>query len=101
MTSEMNQALQTNRVELTKAVQSLQGTAHALQGLVNDVENGKGLVGSVFKDEQLKRNVTELAANLTSLSSNLNRYGLLYKPKQSKTNTLSPPLYRGNSPFNK
>jgi len=100
LTTEMAQTLLTNRVELTRAVKSLQTTATALQKLVNDVEAGKGLVGSVFKDEQLKVNIATITANFANLSSNLNRYGLLYKPKQPRTNAVVP-IYPGNSPFTK
>ncbi len=85
---------------MTRAVKSLQTTATALQKLVNDVEAGKGLVGSVFKDEQLKVNIATITANFANLSSNLNRYGLLYKPKQPRTNAVVP-IYPGNSPFTK
>ncbi len=100
LSDEMNQTVITNRVELTKAVKSLQTTAFALQHLVDDVESGKGLVGSVFKDTQLQINLSNLVANFTGLSSNLNKYGLLYKPKQSKKEG-APPIYGGKSPFNK
>src|SRR5439155_27008748 len=99
LAAEMNQTVITNRVELTKAVKSLETTARALQRLVNDVEAGKGLVGTAFKDEQLKVNLVNLTANFATLSSNLNRFGLLYKPKQPRTNTVTRPLYHGNSPF--
>ena len=98
LTTEMNQTVVTNRIELTKAVKSLQTTALALQRLVDGVEAGKGLLGSVFKDQSLQINLSNLAANFTALSSNLNKYGLLYKPKQPKTNPAKP-LYRGNNPF--
>ena len=101
LAGEMNQTVITNRVELTRAVKSLETTARALQGLVNDVEEGKGLIGSVFKDEQLRINLAVVTANFATLSSNLNRYGLLYKPKQPRTKVGTAPLYRGNSPFNK
>jgi phospholipid/cholesterol/gamma-HCH transport system substrate-binding protein len=101
LTAEMNQTMSTNRVELTKAVKNLETTSRALQGLVKDVEAGKGLIGSIFKDEKLKTDLSTFTANFVVLSSNLNRYGLLYKPKQPKsTNSNSGPLYRGNSPFN-
>jgi phospholipid/cholesterol/gamma-HCH transport system substrate-binding protein len=99
LTEEMAQTLLTNRVELTRAVKSLQTTATALQKLVNDVDAGKGLVGSVFKDEQLRVNVAAITANFATLSSNLNRYGLLYKPKQPRPKPAAP-IYHGNSPFN-
>ena len=42
--------------------------------------------------------VRSLTANFANLSSNLNKYGLLYKPKLPKTSDLTP-LRRGNRPF--
>jgi phospholipid/cholesterol/gamma-HCH transport system substrate-binding protein len=101
LTAQMNQAVVTNRIELTKAVKSLEVSALALQGLMKDVEAGKGLVGSVFKDERLKAHVLALASNFETLSSNLTKYGLLYRPKQPRTNTVTQPLYRGNNPFSR
>jgi hypothetical protein len=68
--------------------------------LVSGVEAGQGLIGSLFKDPQLKDNVSNLTANFAALSSNLNRYGLLYKPRQPKTNVVTRSLYRGKGPFN-
>src|ERR1051326_764675 len=50
LAAEMDQTVVTNRIELTKAVKSLENTARALQRLVDDVEAGKGLIGSLFKD---------------------------------------------------
>src|SRR5262249_20358696 len=99
LTSEFGQMLTTNRVELRKAVSSLNVTAEALQGLVNDVEAGKGVLGGLVKDEQLKTHIAHVAINLDLLSSNLNRYGLLYKPKQPKGRGSESPIYPGKSPF--
>jgi ABC-type transporter Mla subunit MlaD len=101
LTTEMGQTLLTNRIELTKAVKSLQSTATALQGLVNGVEAGKGLIGLAFKDEHLKDDLAAIAENFVVLSSNLNRYGLLYKPKPQKKNPVTPQIYPGKSPFDK
>jgi phospholipid/cholesterol/gamma-HCH transport system substrate-binding protein len=100
LTHEVDQTFMTNGVELTKAVKTLGTTSHALQGLVSDVEAGKGLMGSLFKDEQLKLNFSRLTTDLAHTASNLNKYGLLYKPKQPKTEAVKP-LNRGNSPFEK
>jgi hypothetical protein len=38
---------------------------------------------------------------LSTLSSNLNRYGILYKPKPPKKSTDTPPAYTGRMPFDK
>jgi len=101
LTTEMGQTLLTNRIELTKAVKSLNSTAAALQSMVNDVEAGKGLIGFAFKDEHLKADLSAIAANFVVLTSNLNRYGLLYKPKPQKNIPVAPPIYPGKSPFDK
>ena len=107
LAGELKDAVITNKIELTKAIKNLDNTTHALDRLVADVEGGKGLAGSLLKDERLKRNISEVAgnfaqvsANLATLTSNLNKYGLLYKPKPPKTtNTIVMPFYPGKNPF--
>jgi hypothetical protein len=45
-------------------------------------------------------NFAQVSANLATLTSNLNKYGLLYKPKPPKTtNTTVMPFYPGKNPF--
>ena len=107
LAGELKDAVITNKIELTKAIKNLDNTTHTLDRLVADVEGGKGLAGSLLKDERLKRNIAEVAenfaqvsANLATLTSNLNKYGLLYKPKPPKTtNTTVMPFYPGKNPF--
>jgi len=106
LADEMNATVITNRVELTKAVKNLEATTRVLQRLANDIEAGKGLAGALVKDERLKTNLVQTAANLVSVSSNfnliasnINKYGLLYKPKQPKTTNMSRPFFPGKNPF--
>jgi phospholipid/cholesterol/gamma-HCH transport system substrate-binding protein len=107
LTDEMKQTVATNRVEFTKAVRNLERTSATLDRLASEVESGKGLAGVLFKDQQLRFNVAATASNLTEASgsltvllSNLNRHGLLYKPKPPRTTSGSRSLYPGNTPFN-
>ncbi|MCI0746619.1 MAG: MlaD family protein, partial [Verrucomicrobia subdivision 3 bacterium] len=81
LAAEMREMVSTNRFELTLAVKNLQTTTRVLESMARDIEAGKGLAGTLVKDAVLQSNVTNLVANLTTLSSNLNRFGLLYKPK--------------------
>ncbi len=99
LAGEMQLTVATNRIELTKAVKNLERTTAVLERLANDVESGKGLAGTLIKDQQLQLNLSVAVANLATLSSNLNRYGLLYKPKPPKNEEAPKPLFPGRTPF--
>ena len=78
-------------VDVAAAVERLHAEGIAVSGRrcdtgeLADVEAGKGLAGGLLRDESLKTDMKSLMSNLTMLSSNLNKYGLLYKPPQVKT----------------
>jgi phospholipid/cholesterol/gamma-HCH transport system substrate-binding protein len=97
---EMQQAVSTNKVELTAAVKHLESMSSIMERLLKDIEAGRGLAGSLMRDETLKFDVRQIAANLSTLSSNLNRYGILYKPKPPKKSK-EQPTYTGKMPFDK
>ncbi|MEI7729659.1 MAG: MlaD family protein [Verrucomicrobiota bacterium] len=69
---------------------------NSLASLQTDLDEGKGLLGSLLKDEQMKRktdllmgNLLDVSANLEVATSNLNRNGIwwmLWKQKLPKTN---------------
>jgi len=44
--------------------------------MMDDLQSGQGLVGTLLKNEQLSTNVQTIAANLTIATSNLNQLGL-------------------------
>ncbi len=51
---------------------------------MEDVQAGKGLAGSLVKNEQLAADVAQIAYNLSITTSNLNRlglWGILWKKK--------------------
>ncbi|HZO85673.1 MAG TPA: MlaD family protein [Verrucomicrobiae bacterium] len=93
--TELSQFVATNRTELTKAINSLDNTAGTLERLAQSVDKGEGLAGALLKDDQLKNRIMNIAENLQTVSSNISRFGLLHKPKQSKQ-PQSPP-YPGKS----
>ena len=99
MADEMNLAVITNRTELTKAVKNLENTTRAIDGLVKDLEGGKGLAGALLKDEQLKTNLLQMAGRLNNLASNLDAHGIFYKPKPPKKQDVTPPAYPGRNPL--
>lgn len=98
LAGELQLTFSTNRADLTAAVKNMESTTRVLNGLVQDIEAGKGLAGSLVKDEQLRTNLFDMVENLAVLSSNMNKYGLLYKPKQPKKEPVKKPMYPGRSP---
>ncbi len=100
LAEELNRLVATNRAQLNSTIQNLESASGVVEGLAQDIDAGKGLAGSLFKDEQLRQNVAQAVENLTLLSSNLNKYGLLYKPKQKKKEIgTEAPVYPGRNPF--
>ncbi len=69
-----------------------------LRAVTGEVREGRGLVGALLKDDAVRDNFSLTLSNMTVLSSNLAKYGLLYKPKQIKPLTNASP-YTGRSPF--
>jgi hypothetical protein len=66
----------TNGVELTASMKNIESSTVMLKSMLLDVQSGKGLAGSVLRNEQLATNVETIAANLSITTSNLNRFGL-------------------------
>ena len=101
VTAELRQTFSTNRVELTSVIRNMESASRGLNNIVRDVESGRGIAGSLLKDDQLQSRLTEIVNNLSQTTSNMNRFGLLYRPKAPKTNATQQPIYQGRSPFAK
>jgi phospholipid/cholesterol/gamma-HCH transport system substrate-binding protein len=70
--------LATNGTDITIAVKNIESSTEVLKSLMNDIQSGKGLAGTVFQNEQLSTNVQAIADNFAVASSNLNRLGLFH-----------------------
>ena len=68
--------LATNGVAISAAVSNIESSTEILKKLMDDVQSGKGLAGTVLQNEQLATNVQIIANNLAVTTSNLNRVGL-------------------------
>jgi phospholipid/cholesterol/gamma-HCH transport system substrate-binding protein len=66
----------TNEGRINSAISNVEASSASLRGLMSDVEQGKGLAGSLIKNEELSDSVSRIANNLSITSSNLNRLGL-------------------------
>jgi phospholipid/cholesterol/gamma-HCH transport system substrate-binding protein len=97
VTAELQVTIATNRVDVTTAVQNIQaGTVH-LNAILADLQAGKGLAGSILKDEELQRQFSSTMSNLNVVSSNLSHHGLLWKPRPQRA-VSSTPAYTGKLP---
>jgi phospholipid/cholesterol/gamma-HCH transport system substrate-binding protein len=87
--SALSGVLATNTPEINAAVKNIESSTEVLKNLLNDVQAGKGLAGTVLENKQLSAHVAEIANNLSITSSNLNRlglWGILWQHKPPKTN---------------
>ena len=77
--------ISTNSGQLTIAMKNISSATESLKLLADDLQSGKGLIGTLIKDETLAKNFQALAANLSVTSSNLNQrgiWGILWSQKK-------------------
>jgi phospholipid/cholesterol/gamma-HCH transport system substrate-binding protein len=68
--------LATNSAGISATVKNIESSTEVLKDLLNNVQSGKGLAGTMLENELLATNVQAIANNLAIASSNLNRLGL-------------------------
>jgi hypothetical protein len=59
-----------------------------INGLLADIEAGKGLAGTLLKNDDMARDLSITVSNLSVFSGNLNAkglWGVFRKPKQEKS----------------
>jgi phospholipid/cholesterol/gamma-HCH transport system substrate-binding protein len=103
LAATLNQVAATNAPEVEAVITNIESASETLRGLVDGLQAGKGLAGTVLKDAQVATNFATLINNLAVTSSNLNRlglWGILWKPKPPRTNVVVKPIYTGRNPFN-
>src|SRR5437667_6425165 len=97
LASDLGETLTTNKTDWIQAVKNIESSSEMVKGLLSDIQAGRGLAGNFLKNEETSAGFSQLLSNLTVLSSNLNRHGLLWKPK--RTEARQPPLYPGRDPW--
>jgi len=95
---ELQQVLAANQADWAAAVKNIESSTEMVKSLLSNVQAGKGLAGSLLNNEELSAGMSQTVSNLAVLSSNLNRHGLLWKPKKSEARPPSP-LYPGRDPW--
>ncbi|MDB6059764.1 MAG: hypothetical protein JWO95_3608, partial [Verrucomicrobiales bacterium] len=102
MSDDLHAIITTNSADLAIAVSNFRETSASLKQSADELQNGKGLAGSLLKDEQMKNKMQDLIQNLNSMSanfaifgSNLNQRGLwsmLRSPKTKPPQAPAPAL---------
>jgi phospholipid/cholesterol/gamma-HCH transport system substrate-binding protein len=91
-TRELEQILVTNRDQVAAFMKSMDDAATKVNDVLNGLQAGNGVAGSLLKDEPLRNQMSLTVSNLSVVSSNLARFGLLYKPRQPKSGASTPRL---------
>ncbi|MBU6399400.1 MAG: MCE family protein [Verrucomicrobia bacterium] len=97
VTGQLQQVVATNREAIDRAVKNVESATQRADNMLQALQAGKGLAGSLLNNEQLKADLSLMASNFTVLSSNLNKFGLLYKPRLPKHR--STVIRRPTEPF--
>jgi phospholipid/cholesterol/gamma-HCH transport system substrate-binding protein len=85
--------LATNGAELAASMKNIESSTVVLKNVLEDVQSGKGLAGSVLRNEQLATNIDLIAANLSITTSNLNRLGLWHFLWHREIPATNAPVY--------
>jgi phospholipid/cholesterol/gamma-HCH transport system substrate-binding protein len=72
----LNGLLETNSDSIGASVKNIESSTLVLKNILNDTQSGKGLAGSLLRNEELSADVAGIVQNLSITSSNLNRHGL-------------------------
>jgi phospholipid/cholesterol/gamma-HCH transport system substrate-binding protein len=92
MADTADSLLATNGPEITASVDNIKSSTDTLKKIMDDLQSGRGLAGTVLQNEQLATNMQAIANNLSVATSNLNRLGLwhfLWHKEPPRTN--APP----------
>ena len=95
--TDLRSLISTNRVVIDESLANIKETTESLRNLVAAAEQGKGLAGKLFSDEELARNFSTLSSNLVDVSAKLNRgglWGILWADKNKNTNNSKPTKLR-------
>jgi phospholipid/cholesterol/gamma-HCH transport system substrate-binding protein len=95
LTESLGGVITTNSATLHDALANVESATASLSTAAKAFEGTDGMVGSLLHDPALKLRTAEVMENLATLSSNLNRYGLLYKPKTA----LPRPMTNSSFPY--
>jgi phospholipid/cholesterol/gamma-HCH transport system substrate-binding protein len=87
LAGQITAVVTTNEAEIRAVVRNFHAASASLTNLMAGMESGQGPAGRLLRDEEMARNLAELARNLSITSSNLNTrglWGIMWKQKPPK-----------------
>ncbi len=107
LAGELDETVASNRNGLAVSLKNFEDASGTVKKLAADVDAGRGVVGGLLRDEQMRADLAQTVSNLSVAGSNFNRhgiwYGLFYKPKLPKEGAKesggTAPIYPGKSAF--
>ena len=97
-TADLQSTLANNRTNITKVIENISAATENIKGIsenadkiVERLESGKGFVGGLLRNEEMRvqfqsliSNLNTTAKGLTNIVKEINERGLFYKPKPGK-----------------
>ncbi len=84
---------------LSQLLSNASETTADLKLITADLREGKGPVGALLKDDALRLQLGATVTNFAVASSNLARFGILYRPPQPKKVLTNQVKYPGRNPW--
>ncbi|MFO1459665.1 MAG: MlaD family protein [Verrucomicrobiota bacterium] len=72
------------RPALKELVSNADAATADLKSITADLRSGRGVAGALLQDEALRLQMGSALTNLATVSSNLARFGIFYKPRQPR-----------------
>lgn len=84
LADQINALVASNQANIHIAVKNLETSSATLTNLLIDLQNGRGTAGRILRDDTLAANLSAIAQNLSTTTSNLNTrglWGIMWKQK--------------------
>lgn len=89
LTDQLRGVIATNSDTIGSSLANIEAASLSLRTTLEGINEGDGMVGGLLHDPILKARTVEVMDNLAVLSSNLSRYGILYKPKPPRSQVIT------------
>lgn len=70
-----------NRAPFNEVMSNLAGASADVKAFAGDLRSGEGLLAAALKDPVLRNQAGQVVANLATVSSNLGKHGIFWKPR--------------------
>lgn len=97
--TNLSAVIDANKGAVANTLSNLSVASADVKQFTAQLRSGEGLVAAALSDPKLKLQFNDIVGNLGTLSSNLSRYGILYKPRQPKVVSTNDARYTGRNPF--